>query len=293
MIPPPPTIPIKFTNFGKERFPKKQIFLHFTVSLSAAHRGGRTGHTGDVAHWERQSYPLGTFCIIDSDGKVYQLFNSSQWANHLGIKRSLFAEYGLPNLSRKITRESVGIELDSLGPLEPAPDGNGFWTAVPTYQKSKWIRNVRVAPENVTHYPDGWKGWKYMENFHPEQIESLRQMLLYLCYTYSIPCTYHEDMWDVSPRALQQLPGIWQHVSVRKSGKSDLHPQTELVDMLKGLQADYDRLTAPPAPPPPPPKPAPLPDIPLIFTNTERDKRQSAKDAALWSNRRFGTNFKI
>jgi len=43
-------------------------------------------------------------------------------------------------------------------------------------------------------------------------------------------------MWDVSQRALSGEPGIWTHVSYRqKPGKTDCHPQPELIEMLKTI----------------------------------------------------------
>jgi hypothetical protein len=41
-------------------------------------------------------------------------------------------------------------------------------------------------------------------------------------------------MWDLNDDALNGKNGIFTHVSYR-ADKSDMHPQPELVEMLKGL----------------------------------------------------------
>jgi hypothetical protein len=42
-------------------------------------------------------------------------------------------------------------------------------------------------------------------------------------------------MFDVSKEALSGESGIWSHTSFR-SDKSDIHPQGELIKMLKSLK---------------------------------------------------------
>ena len=44
----------------------------------------------------------------------------------------------------------------------------------------------------------------------------------------------YNDEWNISKKALQGTPGIWYHVNFHKQ-KSDLHPQPEIIEMLKGL----------------------------------------------------------
>ncbi len=62
----------------------------------------------------------------------------------------------------------------------------------------------------------------------------MRQLLVYWGERYEIPLTYNEDMWDVSDRALAGQDGVWSHTSYR-SDKSDIHPQPEMIAMLKAL----------------------------------------------------------
>jgi len=51
---------------------------------------------------------------------------------------------------------------------------------------------------------------------------------------YQIPLTYHQDIWDVTPRALKGEAGVFTHNSVRFD-KVDVYPHPKLVTMLKSL----------------------------------------------------------
>ena len=41
-------------------------------------------------------------------------------------------------------------------------------------------------------------------------------------------------MWEVSAEALKGKQGVWSHTSFRFD-KSDIHPQPEIIEMLKSL----------------------------------------------------------
>lgn len=251
----------------KVEYPKQMLFGHITVSPTSAHyRDGRAGVSGDFAHWndvrKAEKYSLGTFAIGDADGKIYQGFDDKYWAHHLGIRSADFNQFGLPNINTWINKHSVGYEMDCLGPLLPAPEGNGlYWSAVKSYQESKWIGHIRVPEKNVIYYPDGFRGFHFFEKLTTIQIEKARQYFLHLCSKHGIPTNYNEDQWQLSKRALKATAGIWQHVSVR-ADKSDAHPQPEYVEMLKGLHPKKTVITVP--------KPAPIPDTPIVFTNKHK-----------------------
>ena len=67
-----------------------------------------------------------------------------------------------------------------------------------------------------------------------KQLETLKNLIIYLCEKYNISKDYKEDMWDISTSALSGSPGIYTHVSFRKD-KSDCHPQIEFIKLLKDL----------------------------------------------------------
>ena len=256
MIPPPPIHQVTGAPHYTAVYPKRQLFGHATVSPTSAHEGFEDGTGGDFAHWAatriKHRYCLGTFCIGSADGRGFQGFPSTAWAHHLGITSRDFARFGLPNINRKLNRESIGYEFDCLGPMEPAPDRKDhYWTVVPEYQASKKVGAIRVHERDIVYYAEPFRGYHYFERFTPEQIAYAEQMFRYLCAFHGIPTDYNEDQWDLSERALRGTPGIWQHVSVR-ADKSDCHPQPELIAMLKRLHPKKTIIT--------------VPKIPLVYT---------------------------
>ena len=66
------------------------------------------------------------------------------------------------------------------------------------------------------------------------QIQSVKELLLLWKDKYNIPLTYHEDIWDITPRALKGEPGVYTHNSVR-TDKVDIYPCPRMIAMLKTL----------------------------------------------------------
>jgi hypothetical protein len=240
------TINISFQKYYTREYKKTQIYLHHTVSPNRLHN---RGPEGDIQHWNNQSYNLGTYAIIDSDGTIYELFPHTKWSNHLGLKKSTFASHNIPYY--KLDKTSLGIELDSLGPL--------IWTKK-GYTSYAYPGSFYVSKDRVIDYGQkGFRGHRYYEAYTSEQIEALRITLSNLTNFYDIPKHYNETMWEVSKEALKGVSGIWAHVSVR-SDKSDCHPQEDLILMLKELK----------------PKvviPVPI-GKPLIYTNKDKQIKE-------------------
>lgn len=207
------TINVNFNNYYMKEYQKIQIYLHHTVSPNRR-TINRNGITSDVNWWKSQNNYVNTPYIIDSDGLIYQLYQDKYWAFHLGTK------------DQHLNRISIGIELDNLGPL--------VWTKK-GYTSFAYPNRYFVSDDNVIDYETkGYRGHRFYEQYSKEQIESLRLLLLHLTQKYNIPTTYNEDIWDITQKAFNHEPGIYSHTSVRKD-KSDLHPQKELITMLKEL----------------------------------------------------------
>lgn len=195
-------IQLSWNKYYTEIFEKYQVVLHHTVS--------GPGISGDVNHWSTFSDHIAVCIIIDREGKMHQLFSSKYWGYHLGCGNS------------SLDKHSIAVELDNWGQLH---EKNGqLYT----------IYNSEVDVPTVT-YPNGFRGEQIFEAYPEAQIRALGELLLLWNKSYNIPLDYNEDMWDVSDRALNNKPGIWSHVSYRSSGKWDVHPDPELIDMLKSL----------------------------------------------------------
>jgi len=194
---------------------KTQICLHHTVSPNNSIKG-------DVATWRRDKKRIATCIIIGDDGTPYQLFSSKYWGYHLGIKQSFFKKFNLPY--QLLDDNCIGVEIDSAGGLTKK---NGKWYDVYGYH---------IPNDEVIEYTEGYMGYYAFQKYTDEQIETVKELLLFWHDRYNIPLDYNDDMWDISKNALSGKPGIWTHTSYRGNTKSDCHPQQELINMLKNLK---------------------------------------------------------
>jgi N-acetyl-anhydromuramyl-L-alanine amidase AmpD len=193
------------TQYYAEKMEKKQIVIHHTVSGPNAE---------NVMHdWSQTQERVGTTFIIDGEGVIHQCFSSAHWAHHLGTH--------FPN-NTALNKHSIAIEICNWGALKEK--GNKYYSS---FKKE-------VPSEQVIDYGIAFRGFRYYQRYKKEQLESLELLLNYLCDRYQIPKTYNSDMWEICPRAIEGIPGIFTHVSYRKD-KLDCHPQLELINLLKSL----------------------------------------------------------
>jgi len=201
-------------KYFKTKYDKKQIVLHHTVS--------GPGVKGDINYWIKSKFRIGTCVIIGRRGDINQIFSSSYWTYHLGVKGSVYKKLGLPY--KRWDMNSIGIEIDSYGGLKLDMSTG----------KYKTVYGNVIPSENVIYYPDGYRGFHYFEKYTSEQINAVKDLLVYWSKRYGISLQYNEQMWDVSKQALSGNGGVWSHTSFRFD-KSDCHPQPELIEMLKSL----------------------------------------------------------
>jgi N-acetyl-anhydromuramyl-L-alanine amidase AmpD len=200
-------VQVKFpeSQYYKEEQTKKQIVIHHTVSGPDSVRV--------FEGWASNPERVATAFVISADGTITQGFASKYWAHHLGLKK--------PN-NTALNKASIAIEVCNWGGLT-TKDGK-YYSAF----------NREVPADQTIDYGKKWRGYRYFHKYTPQQIESLRQLIVYLCDKFSIDKTYKTDMWDISPNALSGKNGIYTHVSYRED-KSDMHPQSELITMLQSL----------------------------------------------------------
>lgn len=194
-------------QYFPQAFPKKQICLHHTVS---GPNGARI-----FEGWAANTDRVATALVVAGDGTIYQGFKSEHWAHHLGLKTSN---------NTALNQASIGIEVCNWGALT-LKDGKYY---------SAFGQEIPAA--EVIDYGQPWRGAQYFQRYTAAQIESTRQLVVFLCDKYGIPKDYNEDIFDINQRALNGEAGIFTHVSYR-TDKSDMHPQPELKAMLAGLKA--------------------------------------------------------
>lgn len=208
---------IKMVDFSQDQYipeetKKSIIVIHHTAGGSAM---------SSIDGWKQDTSKIATHVVIDRDGTIYQCFSSKYWAWHLGLKEEVFHQHGLQY--QNLDKISLSIELANYGEVHQKQD-------------KKWYNAYNgIIKGGITIYSTSFKEVSFFESYTSAQIESLKQLILFWSNKFNIPLDYHQDMWDVSNNALKGTSGIWTHVSFRKD-KSDCHPQSNLIEMLKSLK---------------------------------------------------------
>lgn len=214
--------PLKASEYFAEEVKKTQIYLH--------HTAGNSSGVNVALDWNKDKRGrIATPFVISGpgsknsfDGEIIQTFSSKHWAYHLGVKKDVFKAYKVTY--KELDALSIGIEICNWGPLE--------------LENGKFINYVdRIVPKDqVTELVEPFKGYKYYHKYSDAQIESVRQLLVYLSEAYKIDLTYsYDQLFKVNLKALRGENGLYTHNSVRKD-KNDIYPCPRLIEMLKSLK---------------------------------------------------------
>lgn len=197
---------------------KDRIVLHHTVSGE--------GIAGDLAHWAENGNKIGTAIIIarkdDGKGIIKSVFPAGKWRYHLGVSAEQMKKHGCLLTNSQLNSSSIGIELDSWGAL--------------TFAKNKYLSYTlkEIPKDRVQLYENPWRGAMYYEKYTDEQIRASETAIYAYHEIYGIDISYHDYIFQESPRPFAQ-GGIYSH-SAFVPFKQDIHPQPELVQMLKSLK---------------------------------------------------------
>jgi N-acetyl-anhydromuramyl-L-alanine amidase AmpD len=213
---------LKDSEFFQEAVSKKQIYLH--------HTAGNSSGVNVALDWNNDKRGrIATAFIISgpgaknsTDGEIVQCFSSSGWAYHLGVKQGVFRSLKLP--WKNLDSISVGIEICNWGGLD--------------FENGKFINyvNREVPKDQVTELAEPFKGYKYYHEYSDAQIESVRQLLVYLGETYKIDLSFNYDqLFKLSTKSLKGENGLFTHNSCRKD-KNDIYPCPRMIEMLKSLK---------------------------------------------------------
>jgi N-acetyl-anhydromuramyl-L-alanine amidase AmpD len=214
-------------GFESESFEKKAIVLHHTNGWTVKNGKPSMNHF----HWWTSYWgtsngraKVATAFSIDYDGNIYQHFNPTNWAYHLGLGK----------LKNFLDKESIGIELCNEGYMTKEENGRFYW-----YSGKQAIEYNRPKDEPV-FVKEGWRDYKWFAPYSKQQIDATEWLVKYLSDKYDIKMNIIKDC-EYHPEILSgKFEGIYNHANVRNypssSPKWDLSPAFPFEDFSKKLQ---------------------------------------------------------
>lgn len=211
---------------------KNTIYIHFTAGShnpEATIVGWDTDDVIDPTTKKKTARVVGTHFVIGGlstrnpadnqfDGKVYRAVPEHGWIHHLGTT--------LAN-NKQLNKQSFGIEICNYGPIKLGSDGK-YYNYV----------NSEIPASMVTKLDKPFKGYTYYHSITDKQVESLKNLILYLREKYptiskDTPLLTTEG-FDYNTNACNGVPGIYVHTNCRKD-KYDWPPMIKIIDMLKTI----------------------------------------------------------
>lgn len=191
----PPTIDKSLRLPAKAYFPtpeqKSGIALHHTV-------GGTAKSTFE--YWKGNAEMVGTAYIIDRDGTIYEVFDPSAWAWQFGLRWP-------PADKIAFEKRFIGIEIASEGALiESGGQLYCFDTISP--------RTAKARAEAFDCGRD-YRGYRYFDTYEPAQLDSLCELVGWLCTEFRIEKQVPADPLEYRGEALKRFNGIIGHTMVR------------------------------------------------------------------------------
>ena len=227
-------------NFIDVNFPCNEFVKTVTKKdkFIIHHSAGWDNARGMFQSWiDDERGRVSTAYGINDKGEIYRGFDASKYygfALGQGLDSNAIPKawkpYGAAN-----DASAVQVEICNWGGLY---EHMGKFYAWPVYNSKTKIftysAKYEVPKEKVITYEYPFRGRRHFERYTDAEIEALKQLILYHHEVDGIPLTYNEGMWGICERACKGAAGIWGHISYN-AGKSDPHPQPELVEMLQGL----------------------------------------------------------
>lgn len=199
---------------------KEYVFLH--------HTAGWNNPYNTINNWGRDNRgTVATEFVVGGqsvkgnddkyDGEIVQTFPEGGYGWHLGRNGSSYMH-----------SHSVGIEVNNFGWIK-----NG-----------KTYAGTRVEESQIVTLDKAFRGHKTWHRYSDKQIHSLRELILYIGdrdnidITKGLPALVKEKggaAFEFNEDAFYgRVKGLWTHTNTRKD-KSDMFPQSELLDMLISL----------------------------------------------------------
>ncbi|HQI42433.1 MAG TPA: N-acetylmuramoyl-L-alanine amidase [Ignavibacteriaceae bacterium] len=151
-------VKVKFpeSEYFQEKTKKELIVLHHTVSCTAK---------SSIDWWQQDKggMRVATSYVVDKDGTIYQLFDDSFWAYHIGKGSTKYHN-----------QRSIGIEIVNEGPLEDKTGEGLFWF------------DGRARFNGVPYY-HSWRGEYAWAPYDDVQFNAVVELCHYLCKYHDIP----------------------------------------------------------------------------------------------------------
>ena len=225
----------------KQETKKNFIFLHHTA-------GHTKGPKGTLNSWSKSAYAgegrVSTHYVIGANGDAEQVFDDKYWAGHAGVKGGMY-----------LNKQGLSIEIQAIGPLRKVGSNPDKFTSTyydkDHYKKtgikiySKWptkrYGGTWTQPVNNDLKVIRYKGYDWYQKYTNFSIEATRNVCLNwmskhnIKFHYDYDCLFPNSTPKCFPDPGSSGNGIYTHNSVR-TDKSDIFPQKEMVEMLKGIK---------------------------------------------------------
>ena len=207
-------------QYFKEHTDKTNICLHHTV-------GGSAKSTFD--YWQSNPDRIATAYIVERDGTIYEVFDPSYWAHHLGLKMAKNILYN---------QRTIGIELASEGALRTGHELNLQTNDDKFDENYLYAFDIDVKPfknakklyhrfnDTSKFYDSGieFRGYMFFDVYDEPQTIATIALVNHLCEQFNIPKQLipNADKFEFDTSILtNDWKGIYTHVNVRQD-KSDL-----------------------------------------------------------------------
>ncbi|HNY41924.1 MAG TPA: N-acetylmuramoyl-L-alanine amidase [Bryobacteraceae bacterium] len=166
------TLRLPPSGYIAERHPKDLIVLHFTAGPSAR---------SAFNTWAGAAARVATAYILDIDGTVFETFDPSCWAYHLGIK-------GAASANHCHDKRSIGIEIANVGPLKPNAAGDLCWWP----PQNRFGRKLCSLDDRHLYVKTAFRGFEYYASYTEAQIQALSPLIEMLRRRFNIPAQLPE-----------------------------------------------------------------------------------------------------
>jgi N-acetyl-anhydromuramyl-L-alanine amidase AmpD len=205
---------------------KTGIALHHTV-------GGTASST--LNWWKTDEQMVGTAFLIGRNGKIYEVFDPEGWAWQFGLKWS--------------SEEKIRFEKRFIG-IEIASEGGLIKSGGKLYSFDRISDKTRKNEDEAFDYGKDYRGYRYFDKYETAQIDSVIELINYLCETFKIPKKLPKKYLDYYGKKLIDFEGIIGHTMVR-ADKSDPAPDIDFwqriiteceLDQIKIIDQEDDEI---------------------------------------------------